>query len=209
MTADARTALDIAMKIKTDAVAARGADGQTYTMLHLHHDGILWAVLPLVVDDPVTRHQLAAAAVAGSPADEAAIVMDTYVVDPDSHDPRDARTVEQRFAAGDPAVTESLAGAVVRRDGTDGQWAVQYAVVGRRVEWGTPEDHGAARGPMADALRWAFENQDAAPKRFDTPEGLATELGIPLAAYPTMVAPPRNAPCGCGSGRKSKLCCWA
>lgn len=203
-------ALKAAMALKEQVVAAQGVGADVVPMLHLNYDGVLWAVLPLVGEtnlagDVEHSHVVAATAVALSPCDEVVVIADAYNTAPP--EPGDERLVAQRFADGDAETVECLVGMVVRRDGTDDQWIANYTYRGRMVEWAEPvRGDGGARGPLVEALRAGFDRQGDTETL--TPEQIAQRIGVSLVMPALPRRPDRNAPCPCGSGLKSKRCCW-
>jgi hypothetical protein len=201
---DSSSALAVAMQIKEQAVASQGGDGDVIPMLHLRRDGVAWAIVALLEEDPATSHRQMADVLAGSPADEAVIITDAYITAPPR--PGEHRMVAQRFADGDSDTSECLMGVIVRADGASGQSLVRYHHHGRHVSWDSPEHTSPARGPMVDALRDGFASQGSRPVA--SPDELAKQHGVTLVV-PQLRAPARNDPCPCGSGLKAKRCCWA
>lgn len=125
-----------------------------------------------------------------------------------SYDNYEHGSAARLFAAGDKATKEGVMVAVA---GADGAFAAAYTTytydVGRRVRWDPPMVSEPKTGAMPDAMSLGFATQAARDAPLDV-----LHLGIALSctvAAPQMIAPPRNAPCPCESGRKAKHCCWA
>lgn len=122
----------------------------------------------------------------------------------------DYGSLEQRFAAGDTRVAESVTLVTAQTDHVMATYS-PYRYNGRHVTWlqeivfdECELDH-EIKGDVVDALRKGFaEREDRegpalSPKRISA----LLEVGVTLPASPA-----RNGPCTCGSGRKAKVCCW-
>lgn len=200
-------ALAVAKQLKEDAVKAEGVGAEVGPMLHLVRDGVMWAIVPLVDDDVdgrFTRRDLAATAVYRTPVDEAVVITEVWMSQPNVDD-KTRTGAERRFAAGDTDTTEGLAAVVVRQNGEAAQRFAGFRHEGRKIVWNDLEPDTEARGPLVDALRLGFARRGELPLL--DPEGLSALLGVPLATH-KLRPPARNEPCPCGSGRKAKHCCW-
>lgn len=119
----------------------------------------------------------------------------------------------RKFAAGDPKVVESLHVSVFTPEYATLHIA-PYCYAGRTVTW-RPEpvtfddkaENRAIDGNVYLAVREGFELQ-ATTEPASTPQGFARATGL-QPVMPLGPRPDRNAPCPCGSGRKSKRCCFA
>jgi hypothetical protein len=116
----------------------------------------------------------------------------------------------RRFDVKDPAVVEALT--VIHRTATDPlcRLVVQpYTFAGRRLDWGAPmwgaEEH-AVEGLLTYAMDFGFQGQHTRPGPPLPPLEIAELLDLDLVTV--SLQPPRNGPCPCGSGFKSKQCCW-
>jgi hypothetical protein len=117
-------------------------------------------------------------------------------------------SLAQRFAAGDQRVVEAVMVTVAPANGPMAAAFLPYRYHGRTVEWFDPllfdesdEDH-LIDGDLHDAIKLGFANRDGEAM---SAERISSQLKL-SAVFPTR--PARNAPCPCGSGRKSKVCCW-
>lgn len=206
--------LQLATLWKETIVAANGVGSDINPVLVLQRDGVDLAFLGLP-GDPSTRNAAITTAITTSNADQVVIVHEGYTWDGADYVDgylNDPRSLVQRFADGDPHVFETLN--VLWATATEGRLAaLPYRYVGRTVQWqpdkvtSRPTDEVTVGGSVVEAVHDGFVQQAKRSEPALGMEQLARATGLQVIA-PMLPRPDRNAPCPCGSGRKSKTCCW-
>jgi hypothetical protein len=211
-------AVENARQQKEEIVARSGVGSDLQPMLALHRDTELLGMVHLP-GDPEAALSAVTVAVAHS---EANIVVHMgegfwwiggssfdYLI----HEAFGQRgDLARRFAAGDEAVVECLQVAVFSVDHAMFH-AAPYRYAGRTVVW-QPEaisfdDGGQEKridGNMYASVHEGFALRATTPAA-SSPQEFGRLTGLSPVA-PLGPRPERNAPCPCGSGRKSKACCW-
>lgn len=198
-----------AKQAKEQVVARDGVGADLMPLLLLAREDELVAMVPLNVrEDRVPG--LINLAVRLTCADAVMHVTEIYALTTDNE--ADAMYPDpplvQRFAQGDPNVTECLAVACFDRFGDTEYRRSSYRYVGRSVVWEEPFDLVTVMGgTVFDAVMDGFFAVRGDPVPFeDLVAGLGA-AGANQVIVPGMTESWRAKPCPCGSGREYQKCC--
>jgi hypothetical protein len=197
--------------MKVDLVKREGVGQDLRPHLDLWIDAKPWMTV-FMNGDGRDHLPVIAGALAFCRCDLAVMVTEGYAVVESTLERETLRRGElaERFAAGDRRVREGLMVAMFPRDEPAVMWSVSYRYDGRRVVWEDERcsDPGAT-GLLPDVARDAYAHRVAEAGLMDHAELAGNLIALPgVDAVGLFVekTPPRNVPCPCGSGRKTKHC---
>jgi hypothetical protein len=216
------TSLKMFRLMKLDFLRSRGVRGADLPMIVvLRKEGVdLFAFTPEVRDRDAGHVLVIEKAIAMSDADEVMVCADVIMhVMPEEALDEYNRTyrhgdLQKEFRAGRPEFVEALQVCGSCRGGPVVSLGVPYTVEGRDIVWAEEqlfnysEQDVVAQALIPNAMQRGFELQATRNGPPAPIADVADALGIALIV-PRLPRPARNDPCPCGSGLKSKRCCWA
>lgn len=208
-------ALQVLKPLKESAVRREGVGTNLPIIVVLMREGVDLISFQLYKTVGRTYARALSTAISLTDCDTAVVGSDSFVLTDSDEAERIVETGEpinlaQRFAAGDPDVTEALVVVAVDRDDLMHSAMATYTYDGRTVIWtgDSVETTYEVEGALRNAIDVGFGLQQRRTGKPLAAHELADRLGLAVAV-PTLQAPRRNSRCGCGSGKKAKQCCWS
>lgn len=206
----ATEALRRAKAMKEEIVKRHGVGEDLVPHLDLWVGGLPWMTV-FMNGKGLDHAKVIVGALGFSRCDLAVMVTEGYSLTSSlPHDDRLRRgELAERFAAGDPAVREGLIIGILPREGSPRTWTVTYRYDGRAVVWGDEDLSDNSEGIIPQAAAFGYAHRAAEERLMDHDEltrHLMTLGTVEAVGQFIEKAPPRNAPCPCGSGQKAKRC---